>query len=140
MHIHINVSSHIIFLVWKRNCRTSSHIIFCVRSGTAEIQVAAYSLCGSGTVELQVTEYSVCGSGPSSHRIFCMWNISGSLYNGPNDTRAQGPQAPGSKPSWMCCSILAMAPTGIFVCFLRYNQAVTNQLTYDKDPDIRQTS
>ena len=34
------------------------------------------------------------------------------------------------------CSILAVAPTGIFVCFLIYYQAVTNQLTYDKDPDI----
>ena len=29
---------------------------------------------------------------------------------------------------------------GCFVCFLRYYQAVTNQLTYDKDPDIRHTS
>ena len=38
------------------------------------------------------------------------------------------------------CSILAVAPTGICVCFRRYYQAVTNQLTYDKDPDIRQTS
>ena len=38
------------------------------------------------------------------------------------------------------CSILAVALTGICVCFLRYYQAVTNQLTYDKDPDIRQTS
>ena len=38
------------------------------------------------------------------------------------------------------CSILAVAPTGNFVCFLRYYQAVTNQLTYDKDPDIRHAS
>ena len=38
------------------------------------------------------------------------------------------------------CSILAVVPTGIFVCFLRYCEAVTNQLTYDKDPGIRQTS
>ena len=29
---------------------------------------------------------------------------------------------------------------GFFVCFLRYYQAVTNQLMYDKDPDIRHTS
>ena len=65
---------------------------------TAELKVTAYSLCGSGTVELQVIEYSVCGSGTSSHIIFCVWNISGSLCNGPNDTRAQGPQAAGSKP------------------------------------------
>ena len=26
------------------------------------------------------------------------------------------------------------------MCFLRYYEAVTTQLTYDKDPDIRQTS
>ena len=94
-------------------------------------------------MELQVTEYSMCGSGTSRHRIFCVWNISGSLCNSPNDTSAQGPQALGSKPSRgavIYCSILAVAPPGIFVCFLRYYQAVTNQLTYDKDPDIRHTS
>ena len=38
------------------------------------------------------------------------------------------------------CSILAEDPTGIFVCFLHYYEAVTTQLMYDKDPDIRQTS
>ena len=38
------------------------------------------------------------------------------------------------------CSILAVGPSGIFVCFLRYYEAVTIQLTYDKAPDIRQTS
>ena len=110
---------------------------------TAVFKVTAHSLCGSGTVELQVTEYAVCGSGTSLHRIFCVWNISGSLCNGQNDMSAQGPQALGSKPSGgavIYCSILAVAPTEIFVCFLRYYHAVTNQLTYDKDPDIRHTS
>ena len=38
------------------------------------------------------------------------------------------------------CSILAVAPTGICVSFLCYYQAVKNQLTYDKNSDIRQTS
>ena len=64
MHIHINVSSNSIFLVWKRNC------------GTAEIQVAEYSVCEggttdlkqkltcvSGTAERQDAVYFLCGSG-----------------------------------------------------------------------------
>ena len=39
------------------------------------------------------------------------------------------------------CSILTVAPTGgFFMFFLRYYEAVTTQLTYDKDPDIRQIS
>ena len=41
----------------------------------------------------------MCESGTSNHRIFCVWNISGSFCNGQNDTIAQGPQALGSKPS-----------------------------------------
>ena len=84
----------------------------------AELKVTAYSLCGSGTVELQVTEYSVCGSGTSSHRIFCVWNISDSLCNGPNDTKEQGPQALGQSHlggAFIYCSMLAVAPTGICV-------------------------
>ena len=45
------------------------------------------------------------------------------------------------KVLFIYCSILAVAPIGIFfVCFLRYYEAVITQLTYDKDPDIRQTS
>ena len=120
-------------LVQRMNCGTAElqdkEYSVC-RIRTAELKVTAYSLCGSGSVELQVTEYSVCGSGTSSHRIFCVWNISGSLCNGPNDTTAQGP-----KPSWRCCYLLFH-----FVCFLRFYQAETNQLTYDKETDIRQTS
>ena len=111
---------------------------------TAKLKVTAYSLCGSGTVELQVIEYFVCGSGTSSHIIFCVWNISGSLCNGPNDTRAQGQRVPGSKPSWRCCYLLFHLGGGPYwdfcVCFLRYYEAVTTQLTYDKDPDIRLAS
>ena len=72
---------------------------------TAELnKVTAYSLCESGN--MKVIEYSVCRSGTSSHKLFCVWNISGSSCNGSNDTRAQGPQAPGSKPSWRCCYLL----------------------------------
>ena len=99
-------------------------------SRTAELEVIAYLLCRSGTVELQVTEYSVCGSGTSNHRMFCVWNISGSLCNGPNDTRAQGPQAPGSKRSWRCCYLLFHLGGGSywdFLCFLRYYQAVSRR-------------
>ena len=89
-------------LVQRLNCSTAElqdkeYSVCGIR--TAELKVTAYSLCGSGTVELQVIEYSVCGSGTSNHIIFCVWNTSGSLCNGPNDTRAQGPQAAGSKPS-----------------------------------------
>ena len=111
-------------------------------------------------MELQVIEYSVCGSGTSSHIIFCVWNISGSLCNGPNDTRAQGPQVPGSKPSRRCSYLLFhlsgdpycffffffffFVVVVVFVCvcvsFVRYYGAVTTQQMYDKDPDIRQTS
>ena len=108
---------------------------------TVELKVTAYSLCGSGIVELQVVEYSVCGSETSSHIIFCVWNISGSLCNGPNDAR--GPRPLGQSHlggAVIYCSILAVALLGFFVCFLRYYEAVTTQLTYDKDPDIRQTS
>ena len=80
---------------------------------TAVLKVIAHSLCGSGTVQLQVTEYSVCGSGTSSHRILCVWNISDSSCNDPNDMSAQRPQALGS--NHLCnaviyCSILAVAP------------------------------
>ena len=85
MHIHFNVSSQSIFLVWKRNCGyflceggiagleakalvwkpnlgTSSHSLFIVRErnyGTSK----HYSLCGSGISDLKVTQYSMCGSG-----------------------------------------------------------------------------
>ena len=104
-------------------------------SRTAEFKVTAYSLCGSGTLELQVTEHSVCGSGNASHRIFYVWNM-----QWPERQGSAGPQAPGSKPSWWCCYLLVVAPTGICFCFLRYYQAVRNQLTYDRDPGIRQTA
>ena len=60
MHIHINVSSQSIVLVWKRNCslcakaelRDFKPKLLC-GSGTAERQVAVYFLRGSGTTELQ---------------------------------------------------------------------------------------
>ena len=123
------------------NARLSRSRIFCVRNQNCGTESHSTFIRWSGTVELQVTEYSVCGSGTSSHRIFCVWNISGSLCNGPNDTSAQRPQALGSRPFWRCCYLLFHLGGGPYwdfcVCFLRYYQAVTNQLTYDKDPDIR---
>ena len=54
-----------------------------------------------------------------------------------------GPKAPVSKPSWLCCSQLCHLGGGPYWdCFslLRSYQAQSNQLTCDKDPDIRQTS
>ena len=134
-------------LVQRLNCGTAKlqdkdYSVCGIR--TAQLKVTAYSLCRSGTVELQVIEYSMCGSGTSSHIIFSVWNISGSLCNGPYDTRAQGPQ-----PSWVKAILkllLRSVPSWrwpllrFFVCFLCYYEAVTTQLTYDKDPDIRQTS
>ena len=58
-----------------------------------------------------------------------------------------GATALGSKLCWRCYYLLFHLGGGpywdflcVFVCFLRYYQAVTNQLTYDKDPDIRHTS
>ena len=105
-------------LVQRLNCGTAElqdkeYSVCGIR--TAELKVTAYSLCGSGTAELQVIEYSVCRSGTSSHRIFYVWNISGSLFNGPNDTRAQGPLAHGSKPSWRCFYLLFHLGGG-FLC------------------------
>ena len=97
----------------------------------AELKVTAYFLCGSGTVELQVTEYSVCG-------------ISLAPYAMSRMTRERRGHRPLGQShlggAVIFCSILAVVPTEICVCFLRYFQAVTNQFTYDKDPDIRQTS
>ena len=82
-------------------------------------------------VELQVTEYSACGISLLPYAIARMTRVR-------RGHRPLGQSHLGGTVIY--CSILAVAPTGIFVCFLRYYQAVTNQLTYDKDPDIRHTS
>ena len=88
--------SHKIFYVRKRNLKYNCGISelktknFPCAEAELRILVRAFSLCGNGIVELQVTEQSVVGSGTSSHRIFYVWNISGSLCNGPKDTGAQG--------------------------------------------------
>ena len=105
---------------------------------TAELKVTAYSLCGSGPVEFQVIENSVCGSGTSSHIIFWF------LMQWPEWHENAGATGPWVKavldvllftfPSWRWPLL------GCFVCLLRYYEAVTTQLTHDKDPDIRQTS
>ena len=82
-------------------------------------------------VELQIIEYSACG-------------INLVPYAMARITRVRRGHRPLGKShlegAVIYYSILAVAPTGIFVCFLKYYQAVTNQLTYDKDPDIRHTS
>ena len=82
-------------------------------------------------VELQVTEYSACGISLVPYAMARMTRV----------RRGHSPLGQSHLGSAVIyCSILAVAPTGIFVCFLRYYQAVTNQLMYDKDPDIRHTS
>ena len=56
-------------------------------------------------MELQVTEHSVCGSRTLSHRIFYVWNISGSLCNSPKDTGVQGRRPLGLEGAviyWRC--------------------------------------
>ena len=82
-------------------------------------------------VELQVTEYSACGTSLVPYAMARMTRVC-------RGHRPFGQSQLGGAVIY--CSILAVAPTGIFVCFLRYYQAVINQLTYDKDPDIRHTS
>ena len=101
---------------------------------TAELQDNEYSVCGSRIAEIlcaeaesQVTEYSACG-------------ISLVPYAMARMTRKRRGHRPLGQPSLRCCYLLFHSLLGCFVCFLRYYQAVTNQLTYDKDPDIRQTS
>ena len=82
--------------------------------------------------ELKITEYSACG-------------ITLVPYAMARMTRERRGHIPIGQShlggTVIYCVVLAVAPTGIFcVCFLRYHQAVTNQLTFDKDPDIKQTS
>ena len=90
VHIHINVSSHSIFLVWsgtaelqvthysvcegrfagleakalvwKWNSGTSSHSIFLVWKRNYGTS-KHYSLCGGGMSDLKFTQHSMCGSG-----------------------------------------------------------------------------
>ena len=102
-----------IFHVWKRNCRTSSHIIVCVRKRNFKSHKSLYV----ESLWFLMQESEVPGSA--------------------------GPKAPVSKPSWRCCSQLCHLGGGPYWhCFslLRSYQAWSNQLTCDKDSDIRQTS
>ena len=86
-------------------------------------------------VELRVTEYSACGISLVPYAMARMTRVR-------RGHRSLGPSHLGGAVIY--CSILAVAPTGIFCgfsqIFLRYYQEVTNQLTYDKGPDIRHTS
>ena len=66
-----------------------------------------------------------------------MWNLSGFLCKNPK-CRAEGPCVKAILV--LNCAILAVAPTEILFSLLRSYQALSNQLTCDKDPDIRQTS
>ena len=88
MHSHINVSSHSILLVWKRNCRTSSHIIFEGGIAGLEAKVLVWQwncgtssrniLCGSGTTGL--SSFIPCAKAEcqtlNSHNILCAKSLS----------------------------------------------------------------
>ena len=99
--------------MWKRNCRHSSHIIVCVWKRNFKSHNSLY--------------------------VESLWFLM-QQSEVPGST---GPKAPVSKPSWRCCSQLCHFGGGPYWdCFslLRSYQARSNQLTCDKDPDIRQTS
>ena len=85
----------------------------------------------------------MCGSGTSSHIIVSMWNLSGFLCNNQKCPGAQGRRPLCQSHLGRCCSQLWHLCGGPYWdCFslLRSYQAWSNQLTCDKDPDIRQTS
>ena len=108
--------SHSIYFMWKRNCGTSRHIIFCVRKRKRNFK----------SQNILRVEY--------------LWF----LKQWPEWHESAGSTGPWVKA--ILGVLLFTVPfwrwplMGFFVCFLRYYQAVTNQLTYDQDPDIRQTS
>ena len=106
-------SSQRIFYVWKWNGRTSSHIIVCVRKRNFRSHNSLYV----ESLWFLMQQSEVPGSA--------------------------GPKAPVSKLSWRCYSQLCHLGGGPFWdCFslLCSYQTWSNQLTCDKDPDIRQTS
>ena len=99
--------------MWKRNCRTCRHIIVCVRKQNFKSHNSLYV----GSLWFLMQESEVPGSA--------------------------GTKAPVSKLSWRCCSQLCQLGGGPYSdCFnlLHSYQTWSNQLTCDKDPDIRQTS
>ena len=100
--------------MWKQNCGFSSHRIFCVRKWNFKSQ--------------------------NILRVEYLWF----LMQWPEWHECAGATGPWVKavlevllftvPSWRWPLL------GFFVCFLSYYQAVKNQLTYDKNPDIRHKS
>ena len=82
-------------------------------------------------VEFQVIEYSACGISLVPYAMARMTRV----------RRAHRPMCQSHLGgAAIYCSIFAVVTTGNYCVFLRYYQAVTNQLTHDKDPDIRHTS
>ena len=55
-------------------------------------------------------------------------------------TRVRRGHRPLGQSHHIYCSILAVAPTGIFCVFSQLLSSSKDQLTYEKDPHIRQTS
>ena len=122
----------------KRNCETLSLSIFLVRRQN-------FSPKNSPCVEAELQNFkwhnSLCGSGTTNHIIVCMWNLSGFLWKNPKCPRAQDRRPLcqshlllfSTVPSWRW-------PLLGFFSLLRSYQASSNQLTCDKDPDIRKAS
>ena len=72
-------------------------------------------LCGIGTAERQ-SQYISCVEAELRN----FQNVLGVEYlwflmQWSERHGSVGPQAPGSKPSWWCCYLLAVAPTGNFL-------------------------
>ena len=89
-----------------------------------ERQVTEHSVCEA---ELKVTEYSMCG----------IFLVPYAMVRKTWQRRAAGPRVKAT------LVVLLFNGGGSkyweLFCFLRYYQAVTNQLCYDSDPDIRHT-
>ena len=109
--------SHTI-LYAKRNCGTLSLCIFLLRRRNFKPK-------NIPCVEADMRNFkshnkSVCGSGTSSHRIVCMWNLSGFLCKNPKCPGAQGRRPLCQSPlgvAVLSSAILAVAPIGIvLVC------------------------
>ena len=162
-------SSHRLSVCESRTAELRDIVYSLCGTETAELQVTGYSLCGGGTARLKVKalvwtrncetssrtkfivwkrncvnskpQYFPCAEaelrhfrGPS-HTLFCMrkrncgtLSLSIFLMRRRNFKPKNSPCVEAELQNWDCFSLL------------RSYQAWSNQLTCDKDPDIRQTS
>ena len=125
---HFKAPSHTLFCMRKRDCGTLSLSIFLVRRRNFKPK-------NIPCVEALLQNFK----SHKSLNVESLWF----LMQQSELPGSAGPKAPVSKPSWRCCSQLCHLGGGPYrACFslLRSYQARSNQLTCDKDPDIRQTS